>query len=173
MRSVPEVVCLSGKSWGGIDAATSRCARPRPRFRVGPSLLRCRGWHGRFTNPPHDLFFFFDSQNCFGNSKFCNTPSRNEKHFLSLSLSLGTDILMKVFSLLSFVGKSGKFFNSTRKKQCIHHLVWLSVPFWHIPYGCGVLFICARFTRASNKINEIASHFFVLHINNILGAGWI
>ena len=60
--------------------------------------------------------------------------------FLYLPLSLGTDILMKVFSLLS-LGEIWTI-SKRRDRQSIHHLVRCIVRSAHRHNGCGVLFIC-------------------------------
>lgn len=45
------------------------------------------------------------------------------------------------------------------------------MPFWHIPYRCGVLFICFKVFQNLRTDKRNAPHFFVLQIP-FLGQGW-
>ena len=89
------------------------------------------------------------------------------KTFSKFVVSLGTDILMKVFSLLS-LGEISQISKDKEKAMHSSPCMVIYALLRHIPYGCGVLFICPWLCESLSLINEIASHLNRYYLYNNL-----
>ena len=91
---------------------------------------------------------------------FFDTPrSFIKKVLLYLHSRLLTTYLMKVFSLLSLGRNLASFISTGKSNSLITRYGFLCNQ--HTPYGCGVLFICARLCESLFPDERMAPHFLL------------